>query len=236
MAVLPDELWRRILEIGALENTPNLLNYRDFCSLSISCRTLNRLSSEDSYWSSFLASDFPQYPVPHSSAKSLYKLCFKRDKEKKVLAHKRAVLRMESRIAEHSRRISELESLLGKEVMRLKAAASELSNLRNVKQASVALNVWQPEIVRGRQKQIIEQCTVNVKSRISALDMEVKLCKQQIATFDKAHRDETSRLHAAKELLASLTYHPLRDCNLPSSSSCSRADECNSRKKKMKTK
>ena len=40
---------------------------------------------------------------------------------------------MESRIAEHSRRISELESLLGKEVMRLKAAVSELSNLRNVK-------------------------------------------------------------------------------------------------------
>lgn len=49
------------------------------------------------------------------------------------MAHKRAVLRIESRIAEHSRRISELRSSLGKEVERLIAAASELSNLRNVR-------------------------------------------------------------------------------------------------------
>lgn len=51
----------------------------------------------------------------------------------------------------------------------------------------MALNVWQPEVVRGRQKQIVEQCVVNVDSRISALDMELKLCKQQIAGYDKAH-------------------------------------------------
>lgn len=235
MAVLPDELWRRILEIGAIENSPNLLNYKDLCSLSITCRTLKRLSGEDFIWSSFLSSDFSQSRIQSSSAKPQYKSCFERDKEKKALAHKRAVLRIESRIAEHSRRISELRSSLRKEVDRLKAAALELSNLRNVRQASVALNVWQPEIVRGRQRQIVEQCTVNVMSRTSALDMEVKLCKQQIAAFEKARRDEKSRLQAAKEQLASVKYHPLRDYNLPNNSSCSRGDECTSKKKKLKT-
>lgn len=74
MAVLPDELWRRILEIGAIENSPNLLNFKDLCSLSITCRTLKRLSGEDFIWSSFLSSDFSQSRIQSSSAKFQYKL------------------------------------------------------------------------------------------------------------------------------------------------------------------
>ncbi|MCL7027708.1 hypothetical protein MKW94_024570, partial [Papaver nudicaule] len=53
--------------------------------------------------------------------------------------------------------------------------------------ASVALNVWQPDIVRGSQKQVVEQCTVPIESRIRSLEMEHKLCKQQIAVFEKAY-------------------------------------------------
>lgn len=55
------------------------------------------------------------------------------------------------------------------------------------RQASVALNVWQPEIIRGRQKQIVEQCVVPVESRFHVLQMELKLCKQQILGLEKAH-------------------------------------------------
>lgn len=55
------------------------------------------------------------------------------------------------------------------------------------RQASVALNVWQPEVVRGKQKQIVEQCVVPVESRLHSLEMELRLCKQQIAGFDKAY-------------------------------------------------
>lgn len=51
----------------------------------------------------------------------------------------------------------------------------------------MALNVWQPEVVRGRQKQIVEQCVVSVVSRVHSLEMELRLCKQQIAGFNKAH-------------------------------------------------
>lgn len=55
------------------------------------------------------------------------------------------------------------------------------------RRASVALNVWQPDIIRGRQKQLVEQCAVPVESRIRTLEMEHKLCKQQISVFDKAY-------------------------------------------------
>lgn len=55
------------------------------------------------------------------------------------------------------------------------------------RQASVALNVWQPEIVRGRQKQLVEQCVVPAESRLHALEMELRLCKQQILGLEKAY-------------------------------------------------
>ncbi|KAL2242530.1 UNVERIFIED_CONTAM: F-box protein SKIP24 [Sesamum indicum] len=48
-------------------------------------------------------------------------------------------------------------------------------------QASVALNVWQPEIIWGSQRQMIQQSNVPVDFRFYALEMELSLCKQQIA-------------------------------------------------------
>lgn len=51
----------------------------------------------------------------------------------------------------------------------------------------MALNVWQPEVVRGRQKQIVEQSVVPAESRLHALEMELRLCQQQIAGFEKAY-------------------------------------------------
>lgn len=51
----------------------------------------------------------------------------------------------------------------------------------------MALNVWQPEVIRGRHKQIVEQCAVPADSRIHALEMEVRLCKQQLVGLDKAY-------------------------------------------------
>lgn len=77
MSYLPDELWRRILEIGITGSSSNLV-YKDLCSLSITCRRFNRLSADNSLWSSLLSSDFPSQfsstsTPPNSSFKSLYK-------------------------------------------------------------------------------------------------------------------------------------------------------------------
>ncbi|XP_059316688.1 uncharacterized protein LOC132067456 isoform X1 [Lycium ferocissimum] len=77
-SALPDELWRRILETG-IESSK--LNYKDVCSLSITCTRFNRISNDDSLWSSLFFAHFHHYPVkeqhPQSSSnvsnKSLYK-------------------------------------------------------------------------------------------------------------------------------------------------------------------
>ncbi|XVF30693.1 hypothetical protein REPUB_Repub16aG0080000 [Reevesia pubescens] len=216
--IVPDELWRKILEIGIKASN---FTYKDLCCVSISCRLLHRLSNEDSLWSHLLYVDIPNQissppPSSSSSPKSVYKIRFEREKQRKLLAHKRAVLRKESQISEHLRKLQEFEVRLREETQKLKSAASELSNLHKVSQASVALNVWQPEVVRGRQKQMVEQCVVPVESRVRALEMEVKLCNQQLKVFDKAYRDEKRRLDTAKEELQSLKYHPLRDYKLTS--------------------
>ncbi|CAK9319670.1 unnamed protein product [Citrullus colocynthis] len=212
MAELPDELWRQILEIGVKSCG---LTYKDLCCVSISSRRLRRLSDDDCPWSHLLSSDYPSssssFPSSASSSKSLYKIRLERDRNRKEAAHRRAVLRKESQIAEHYRRLGELEERLMEETNKLTTTLTELSNLRTVREATVALNVWQPEVIRVRQKQIVEQCSVSVDSRSRTLDMELKLCKQQIAIFRKALKDEKQRLELAKEELTSLKYHPLKD-------------------------
>lgn len=226
MAELPDELWRRILEMGVSASNPNpdpnRLTFKDLCCISMSCRCFRRLSNDDSLWSSLLLSDFPAHlnteNIPSSSSstttnsrKSLYRARYEKDKARRIAAHRRAVLRIESRIAEHTRRLQELEDRRAEEADKIRTVASELSNLHKVRQASVALNVWQPEVIRGRQKQIVEQCPVPIDSRINVLEMELKLCKQQIVVFEKTYRDEKQRLEAANEQLSSMVYHPLQD-------------------------
>ncbi|KAG6642790.1 hypothetical protein CIPAW_09G165300 [Carya illinoinensis] len=212
MSILPDELWRRILELGI---TSRCFTYKDLCCISISCRRLLRISDEDWLWSRLLFFDFPSR--------------YERDRERKFAAHKRAVLRKESQIAEHSRKLRGLETRLAEETDNMRATISELSNLRKVREASVALKVWQPEVIRGRQKQIVEQCVVPVESRIRALEMELKLCKQQILGFEKALKDEKQRLNIAKEELLAVKYHPLRDYT-----SLSNGDHESNKKKKNK--
>ncbi|XP_057467935.1 F-box protein SKIP24 isoform X4 [Actinidia eriantha] len=223
MSGLPDELLSRILEIG-IQNPNSSLTYKDLCCLSIASRRLHRLSNDEALWSSLISSDFPlnQYPTlsssssSSSSSKALYKIRFERDRDRKLAAHRRAVLRIESQVAEHSRKLQEIKLRSVEETEKMKATVAELSNLRKVRQASVALNVWQPEVIRGRHKQIVEQCVVPADSRIHALEMELRLCKQQIAGLDKAYKDERKRLDAAKEQLTSTKYHPLRNYNLAS--------------------
>ncbi|CAM8968695.1 unnamed protein product [Rhodiola kirilowii] len=233
MSVLPDELWRKILEIGIRACN---FTYKDLCCIGISCRRLSRLSDEDEFWSAFLSQEFPQTTSAISSltSKSLYRVRFEKDRERKLSAHRRAVLRTESLVWDSERKKKELESKIRDEVEKMKAASLELSNLRKVSQASTSLYVWQPETVRRWQKQTVEQCVVSVESRVCALEMEVKLCKQQILVYDKAHKSAKQRLQIMKQKLASMKYHPFKDYN--SAATSHMLLECNTKRKKLKTK
>ncbi|KAF3644036.1 F-box protein SKIP24 [Capsicum annuum] len=233
-SALPEELWRRIFEIGIESSN---FNYKDLCCLSITCKLLNRLSHDDSLWSSLFSADFPQYHInqlPSSSSsisnKSLYKIRYEKVREQKLLAHRRAVLRIQSEINEHSRRIGAMEHQCAEEKEKMKNAVSEMVNLRQIRQAKVALNVWQPEIVRGKQKQMVEQCNIPIDDRIRAIEMELKLCKQQLQGLENALRVEKKRMQTTKEKLASVQYHPLREFNL----TVSPIDEHDMRRKRFK--
>ncbi|PWA76370.1 F-box domain, cyclin-like protein [Artemisia annua] len=232
---LPDELWRWILELGV---ETSCLTYKGLCCVAMTSRRLNRLSKENVLWSKLLSSDFPAHPsssINNQSSKSLYQIKFEKDKVKKRLAERRAVLRIESQIHEHTRKIHEIEARLVAEDEKIKSAIAELKNLQNVRVASTALKVWQPDIVRSRQKQIVEHCSVPIDFRINALEMEIKLCKQQISGFFKARKDENSRLEAAKERLSKVKFHPLQSLEGGSRSSIgdeSRNKRTNSKKLK----
>ncbi|KAL3637016.1 hypothetical protein CASFOL_019315 [Castilleja foliolosa] len=250
MSVLPDELWTRIMEIGVDTKT---LNCKNLCCLSITSRRLRRLAADDMLWSPLLLSDYPSsgddsnqinninirninYASSSIAAngkfKSLYKIRYEKDKERKRLAHRRVVLRMESEIAECLRKIQEIKLRASEEKEKMNKAVVELMNLHKIRQASVALNVWQPEIIRGRQREMVQQSNVPVDIRINALEMELNLCKQQIAGFDKALRGQIRRLQASEEELASVKYHPLQEF---SSTSC-QSTECRIKSKKLKHK
>ncbi|KAI3768246.1 hypothetical protein L2E82_18771 [Cichorium intybus] len=214
---LPDELWRWVLELGVETSS---LTYKDVCCISMASRRLNRLSKEDIIWSKLLSSDFPTTPSSSTSLspKSIYQTRFEKDKAKKRLAEKRAVLRIESQIHEHKRKVKEIEVQLVEENEKIKAAIDELKNLQKVREASTALKVWQPEVVHGRHRQIVEHCSVPVDSRINALEMEIKLCKQQILGFLKARRDESERVEGAKERLSKVKYRSFESLEGGSSS------------------
>ncbi|CAM0883110.1 unnamed protein product [Alopecurus aequalis] len=214
---LPDELWARILELGAASAA---LGFRDICCLAIASRRLRRLSLHPSLWLGLLSRDFPSQfqsqPSSSSSSqqqldpKSLYKTKFERHKIRMAEARRRAVYEAEGRLLACRKRLTELEQSICSEGDRMKAAAQELDNLERVRRASVALNVWQPQVVRGRQKQLVQQCTVSVDSRLSDLHMEMKVCKQQIATYKNVYNKEKLKLNEYEEALRRAKYHPLQ--------------------------
>ncbi|KOM38633.1 hypothetical protein LR48_Vigan03g201500 [Vigna angularis] len=241
MSFLPEELWQRILEIG-IESRG--LSCQDLCCVSISCRRLHRLSSEDLLWNRLLSADYPQtHPSSSTSSKSLYKLRFERDnewriaarrravlrKERRIAAHRRAVLRKESQIVEHSRKLREIQTLVAQETATATQTAQDLSNLLRARQAFVPLNVWQPEVVRIMQNQMVEQSAVAAECRIHALEMELNLCKQQIEGLELFYKDEKRRLDTAKEELTSMKYHPMEQHK-----TISQRDSKHVKRKKMK--
>jgi len=58
---------------------------------------------------------------------------FERDKERRIAAHRRVVLRKESQIVEHSRRLKEIQTRVAQETATATQTAQDLSNLRRAR-------------------------------------------------------------------------------------------------------
>lgn len=51
------------------------------------------------------------------------------------------------------------------------------------RQAEVAVQVWQPQAVRARHQEVLEQQPVNAVAQQRSLQMEVKVCRERIQQF-----------------------------------------------------
>lgn len=58
---------------------------------------------------------------------------FERERDKKMAAHRRAVLRKESQVVERSMKLREMEARLAEETQKMQAALTELSNLSRIR-------------------------------------------------------------------------------------------------------
>ncbi|XLR07807.1 hypothetical protein S83_035745 [Arachis hypogaea] len=75
------------------------------------------------------SSDFFVYFVINCLSGILFEI----DKERRVAAHRRAVLRKESQVAEHSRRFRAIETRINQETSKMRKTIAEVSNLHRVK-------------------------------------------------------------------------------------------------------
>lgn len=54
------------------------------------------------------------------------------------------------------------------------------------RRSAVAIQVWQPQAVRARQQELLEQQSVNAGARQRALQMEINVCRDRVQQFEKS--------------------------------------------------
>lgn len=211
MACLPDEVWTEALQAGVCGG---VLDYRDLCSLSIAGRALNRLASLTALWKPLFERDFPQdtsTSATQSDYKSRYKARFEKIKAAKVAAHKRRLLRLQSEGAVLEKECKDVEKQMQTEKLKLSRILVELKSLEQVRMSSVALRLWQPQTVRAMQQQFVEQQPVNSQFRQLSLEMEAKICKEEIRRCNTTIVRKRHAIESVKKDLEFLTYNPIRD-------------------------
>lgn len=214
MTTLPTEVWAEILQAGI---SNSVLDYRDLCSLSIVCPSLNRLASLTSLWKPIFLRDFPQSSQDgvcspaHSDFKTAYRKRFEKIRAAKVAAHKRRVLRMQSQGVVLAKECKELEELMHLEKTRLSSILSELKCLEQARKASVALKLWQPHTVRLMQQQVVEQLPIDPEIRKHTIEMEAKVCMEEIKRCNSSMERKRSLFEMTKKEMEFLTYNPMQD-------------------------
>ncbi|KAJ7564227.1 hypothetical protein O6H91_02G008300 [Diphasiastrum complanatum] len=221
---LPDELWIQVFTAG-VESA--ILDYRDVCSLSIVCRRLWRLTNLDCTWQILLSRDFnssstcqnlyvlptTKQPEKEPTCKLMYRSRFEKDRAMKMAAHKRRVLRAQSQVAVLINECHHFQQLLFDEKQKLLSSAKRLCDAERARRSSVALKVWQPQVIRNRQEQVVEQQAMDFNFLENELQMEVCVCKERIERFSRSLL-KNQMLEKTRGELEALTYRPVQDGQL----------------------
>lgn len=228
MASLPDELWTKILGMGVEKQ---VLDYRDLCSLAFVCRRIRRISSLECMWRPLWERDQAELGGGTSTRNSvsearkdneiksfrdLYRIRFEKVRAAKMAAHKRRVLRMESQVAVLQKEAQQYQLAIEVERNKLSASVAELKRFELACRSSIALQIWQPQAVRSRHHEVLQQESVNVGVRQRSLQMEINVCRERVQQFEKSLQAKRSAIEKSKRELEGLTFNPsrkLHDCS-----------------------
>ncbi|XP_024526335.1 F-box protein SKIP24 [Selaginella moellendorffii] len=211
---LPDELWQRVI-LGAVERSR--LDYRDVCLISMACRALRRVSELDCIWRLLwdqeLGSSSSMTEGETAVAwKRRFATRYGRIKLSRQNDYNRRMLRIQSQILLLQREYKTLARDFVLEKRRVALASRELIRADNARQASTALQIWQPQAVRTRHQQVIQQQQlVDPDSHRHNLEMEVKVCREQMQRLQRNLNSNRTKLARAEEELRLLNYHPTKE-------------------------
>eukprot|EP00249_Psilotum_nudum_P016224 c25728_g1_i1 orf=168-821(+) len=189
---LGDEMWVHVVEMGVGNGR---LNCRDVCSLSMVCRRLHHLSGLDCIWRKLSERDFVQADeslkeclgsASSGFTKGKYRSRFEKVKAVKLATQKRLVLRLQSCRAVLEQECKSLEDCICRERENLLNVLSRFKNTEKARHASVALQLWQPQVVRTMHEQVVEQQPVDLDACRQLLKMEAKVCREQITRSERS--------------------------------------------------
>ncbi|XP_024403253.1 F-box protein SKIP24 isoform X2 [Physcomitrium patens] len=225
MGCLPDELWTKILGLGIEKE---VLDYRDLCSLAFVCRRIKKISYFDCIWRPLWERDQAKLSVGSSSRnlvvepgmarkendakafRDLYRIRFEKVRAAIMAAHRRRVLRVESQVAVLQKEAQQYQLDIQVERRKLVATVAELKSFEVARRSAIAIQVWQPQAVRARQQEVLEQQSVNVGARQQSLQMEINVCRERVQQFEKSLQAKKSAIEKCKKELDSLTFNPSR--------------------------
>eukprot|EP00249_Psilotum_nudum_P016225 c25728_g1_i2 orf=122-481(+) len=96
--------------------------------------------------------------------------------------------------------------------MTLDNAGAGVSNTDSrERHASVALQLWQPQVVRTMHEQVVEQQPVDLDACRQLLKMEAKVCREQITRSERSIVQKRCIIERIDKDLESLTYNPVKE-------------------------
>ncbi|KAG0607782.1 hypothetical protein M758_8G054400 [Ceratodon purpureus] len=137
-------------------------------------------------------------------------LRFEKVRAAKMAAHRRRVLRVESQVAVLQKEAQQYQLAIEVERKKLVASVAELKSFELARRSAVAIQVWQPQAVRARQQEVLEQQSVNVGARQRSLQMEINVCRERVQQFEKSLQAKRSAIEKSRRELEALTFNPSR--------------------------
>eukprot|EP00246_Nothoceros_aenigmaticus_P012419 TRINITY_DN3842_c0_g1_i5.p1 TRINITY_DN3842_c0_g1~~TRINITY_DN3842_c0_g1_i5.p1 ORF type:complete len:123 (+),score=6.99 TRINITY_DN3842_c0_g1_i5:49-417(+) len=79
-----------------------------------------------------------------------------------------------------------------------------------LRRARAALQIWQPQVVRTRHEMLIEQLPLDIDSQCHLLEMEIRVCRNLICTYERGLAHKKSLIEMLSNRVDFLSKSPLQ--------------------------